>query len=115
MKNDIQSNNCTMRILITFTLALFCLTSSFAQLSPLSSTQFIPAPDGYWLGAEEYATHTGGALDGQTTWRIYIHCVNESDYLSSVSGDGRPLDLTEDAAALSELPTFLVTIPLSDL
>ena len=48
---------------------------------------FQPAPEGYWLGAEEYATHTGGALDGQTTWRIYIHCVNETDYLSSVSGD----------------------------
>jgi len=76
-----------MRILITFTLALFCLTGAFAQLTPLSSMLFQPAPEGYWLGAEEYATHTGGDLDGQTTWRIYIHCVNETDYLSSVSGD----------------------------
>ncbi|HHZ97479.1 MAG TPA: hypothetical protein EYN67_18500, partial [Flavobacteriales bacterium] len=47
----------------------------------------MPAPEGYWLGAEEVTTHIGGSLDGQTTWRLYINCLNETDYLSSVSGD----------------------------
>ncbi|PCJ80389.1 MAG: hypothetical protein COA49_09140, partial [Bacteroidetes bacterium] len=76
-----------MRFNFSFILALFCLSSTFAQNSPLAPGIFLPAPDGYWLEAQEVTTHTGGALDGLTTWRLYLNCMNETDYLSSVSGD----------------------------
>ncbi|MAB74671.1 MAG: hypothetical protein CMC99_06950, partial [Flavobacteriales bacterium] len=48
---------------------------------------------------EEVVSHTGGVLDGQTTYRLYLNCLNETDYLSSCSGDGgNPLIInsTED-------------------
>ena len=43
-------------------------------------------PDEYWLGLEEYAVHTSGALQGQTTYRLYLNMLNPTDYLSACSG-----------------------------
>ena len=73
------------KIISLFSLAICLILSAIAQF--LSRGVFQPAPDGYWLGIEEVATHTGGTLDGLTTHRIYLHCLNDTDYLSSVSGD----------------------------
>ena len=52
-------------------------------------------PTGYWLELEPVTTHSGGVLDGQTTYRLYMNMLNETDYLSSCSGDSsNPLILT---------------------
>ena len=45
------------------------------------------APTGYWLQVESVMEHTGGPLDGHTTYRIYLNMLEETDYLSSCSGD----------------------------
>ena len=45
------------------------------------------APVGYWLEMETVIAHSGGTLDGQTTYRLYLNMINETDYLSSCSGD----------------------------
>ena len=73
------------KLLSLFSLSFFVLFSASAQY--LSPGVFQPAPDGYWLGIEEVTTHSGGVLDGLTTHRIYLNCLYETDYLSSVSGD----------------------------
>ena len=78
-------------------LAVLCMTGLQAQF--LSPGVFAPAPEGYCISMEEVATHSGGVLDGQTTYRLYLNCLNETDYLSSCSGDaGNPLVIssTED-------------------
>jgi len=43
-------------------------------------------PDEYWIGLEEYAVHTTGDLQGMTTWRMYLHMLDEDDYLSACTG-----------------------------
>lgn len=43
-------------------------------------------PDEYWIGLEEYAVHTTGDLEGMTTWRMYLHMLDEDDYLSACTG-----------------------------
>ncbi|MFB1018768.1 MAG: hypothetical protein QMC37_00805 [Flavobacteriales bacterium] len=58
-----------------------------AQAQFLSPGVFQPAPEGYWVGVEEVTTHSDGDLNGLTTSRIYLHCLNTEDYLSSISGD----------------------------
>ena len=45
------------------------------------------APVGYWLEMETVIAHSGGTLDGQTTYRLYMNMINETDFLSSCSGD----------------------------
>ena len=78
-------------------LAALCMTGLQAQF--LSPGVFAPAPEGYCISMEEVVSHTGGVLDGQTTYRLYLNCLNETDYLSSCSGDGgNPLIInsTED-------------------
>ena len=68
----------------------FCCSFGFgwAQLNPLSSTGYsTEAPVGYWLELETVVAHSGGALDGQTTYRLYMNMQNETDYMSSCSGD----------------------------
>ena len=72
-----------------FSILLF---SSFGavlgQNNPLSSTGYsTEAPVGYWLELETSVAHDGGALDGQTTYRVYLNTLNETDYLSACSGD----------------------------
>ena len=78
-------------------LAVLCMTGLQAQF--LSPGVFAPAPEGYCISVEEVVTHEGGELDGQTTYRLYLNCLNETDYLSSCSGDANnPLVInsTED-------------------
>ena len=78
-------------------LAALCMTGLQAQF--LSPGVFAPAPEGYCISMEEVVSHTGGVLDGQTTYRLYLNCLNETDYLSSCSGDAaNPLIInsTED-------------------
>ena len=77
-------------------LAVLCMTGLQAQF--LSPGVFTPAPEGYCISMEEVLTHSGG-VDGQTTYRLYLNCLNETDYLSSCSGDAaNPLVIssTED-------------------
>ena len=66
-------------------LAALCMTGLQAQF--LSPGVFAPAPEGYCISIETVTSHEGGDLDGQTTYRLYLNCLNETDYLSSCSGD----------------------------
>ena len=66
-------------------LAVLCMTGLQAQY--LSPGVFAPAPEGYCVSIEEIISHDGGDLDGMTTYRVFLECLNETDYLSSVSGD----------------------------
>ena len=60
----------------------------WAQTPPLASSSFsTEAPTGYWLEIETVTAHTGGALDGMTTYRVYLNTINATDYLSSCSGE----------------------------
>ena len=61
-----------------------------AQLNPMSSVGYATeAPPGYCLSVEEYFVHSedAGELAGLTTYRVYLNCVNETDFLSACSGD----------------------------
>ena len=59
-----------------------------AQVNPLSSTGYSEEPElGHWLEARAVAIHDEGTLAGQTTYRIYMHFLNDDDYLLSCSGD----------------------------
>ena len=40
----------------------------------------------YWLSVETVTTHSGGELDGMTTYRLYMNLKNENDYLASCAG-----------------------------
>ncbi|MEC7477086.1 MAG: hypothetical protein VYD65_03585, partial [Bacteroidota bacterium] len=78
-------------------MALCCsIGVGWTQLGPLSSTNYsTEAPLGYWLELETVVPHSGGVLDGQTTYRLYMNMLNETDYMSSCSGDAdNPLILT---------------------
>ena len=35
---------------------------------------------GYWLELETVTSHSGGILEGQTTYRLYLSTVNATDY-----------------------------------
>ena len=78
-----------MKNIVSLMMALCCSFGiGWAQLNPLSSTGYsTEAPVGYWLELEAGVTHTGGVLDGQTTYRLYMNMLNETDYMSSCSGD----------------------------
>ena len=78
-----------------------CLGLATAQLSPLSSTGYATeAPVGYWLSSEVVTTHAGGALDGMTTYHIYMNMLNANDFLSSCSGDANnPLEITSSTGS----------------
>jgi hypothetical protein len=70
-------------IALSITFLLSSLTSIYAQ-----------GPDEYWIGLEEYAVHTNGDLEGMTTWRMYLHMLDEDDYLSACTGsDSHPFIL----------------------
>ena len=63
------------------------------SLSSLTS-MYGQGPDEYWIGLEEYAVHTNGDLEGMTTWRMYLHMLDEDDYLSACTGsDANPFIL----------------------
>ena len=78
-----------MKNIVSLMMALCCSFGiGWAQLNPLSSTGYsTEAPVGYWLELETVVSHSGGALDGQTTYRLYMNMQNETDYMSSCSGD----------------------------
>ena len=70
-------------IALSITFLLSSLTSMYGQ-----------GPDEYWIGLEEYAVHTNGDLEGMTTWRMYLHMLDEDDYLSACTGsDSHPFVL----------------------
>jgi hypothetical protein len=70
-------------IALSITFLLSSLTSMYGQ-----------GPDEYWIGLEEYAVHTTGDLEGMTTWRMYLHMLDEDDYLSACTGsDAHPFIL----------------------
>jgi len=92
----------TMKNIVSLMMALCCSFGlGWAQLNPLSSTGYsTEAPVGYWLGLETVTTHTGGDLDGMTTYRIYMNMQNENDYMSSCSGDSEnPLIFTSSTGS----------------
>ena len=43
--------------------------------------------EGYEVSVETVTVHAGGGLDGQTTYRVYLNCLNETDFVSACSGD----------------------------
>jgi len=58
------------------------------------ATMYGQGPDEYWIGLEEYVVHTDGDLEGMTTWRMYLHMLDEDDYLSACTGsDAHPFIL----------------------
>lgn len=70
-----------------------------AYAQPDLSRSLPPLPVGYWLQLEEVTTHVGGDLDGMTTYRLYVNCLNPLDFVSSCSGDeNNPLALTSTAS-----------------
>ena len=58
------------------------LATSLSSMTSISAQ----GPDEYWIGLEEYAVHTTGDLEGMTTWRMYLHMLDEDDYLSACTG-----------------------------
>jgi len=71
--------------------------SAYAQ--PDLSRNLPQLPEGYWLELEEVTTHSGGELDGMTTYRLYVNCLNAADYVSSCSGDNsNPLILASTSS-----------------
>ncbi len=70
-------------LVLLLAISLSSLTSIYGQ-----------GPDEYWIGLEEYAVHTDGDLEGMTTWRMYLHMLDEDDYLSACTGsDSHPFIL----------------------
>lgn len=70
-----------------------------AYAQPDLSRSLPPLPDGYWLQLEEVVTHEEGDLEGMTTYRLYVNCLNPSDFVSSCSGDeSNPLAITSTAS-----------------
>ena len=80
-----------MKNLVTLMMVFCCsIGLGLAQLNPMSSVGYATeAPPGYCLSVEEYFVHSedAGELAGLTTYRVYLNCVNETDYLSACSGD----------------------------
>ena len=78
-----------------------------AYAQPDLSRSLPPLPEGYWLQLEEVTTHVGGELDGMTTYRLYVNCLNALDFVSSCSGDeNNPLALTSTASPAWYNSTF---------
>ena len=70
-------------LVLLLAISLSSLTSVYAQ-----------GPDEDWIGLEEYVVHTDGDLEGMTTWRMYLHLLDEDDYLSACTGsDSHPFIL----------------------
>ncbi|MAV51629.1 MAG: hypothetical protein CL829_02605, partial [Crocinitomicaceae bacterium] len=72
----------------TFFTALLTLSVAVLQAQFLAPGTFGPAPEGYCVSVEEVVVHEqGSALEGQTTYRVYLNCLNETDYLGGCAGD----------------------------
>ena len=68
-----------MKNFLGIALSITFLFTSFAAI-------YGQGPDEYWIGLEEYEVHTNGDLEGMTTWRMYLHMLDEDDYLSACTG-----------------------------
>ena len=96
-----------MKNIVTLVMALCCsIGLGWAQHSQLdllsspSASYSTEAPTGFWLELETVTAHIGGALDGQTTYRLYLNTLNESDYLSACSGDeNSPMEITSSTGS----------------
>ena len=90
----------TMKNIVSLMMALCCsIGVGWAQLGPLSSTNYsTEAPLGYWLELETVTAHSGLTLDGQTTYRLYLNMLNETDFLSSCSGDSSNVMIIESTS-----------------
>ena len=83
-----------MRLTSLFMAVCLCWASAFSQVQQIAVTS-APAPEGYGLESVVINENIGqlvgllGVTDltGYSTTRLYITTVNESDFLSSVSGD----------------------------
>ena len=98
-----------MRKLLCLLIAAFSLFEiSLAQIPVVTPSPTVP--EGYWIEVEQYAVHEGlvGSQDlsGFITYRIYLNMVNESDFLSTISGEAdNPfiLNSTAEMAWLNDL------------
>jgi len=81
-----QSDLFFMKTFFTWVWACVCPSLALATL-PSPANWSSEAPTGYWLELETVTSHSGGILEGQTTYRLYLNTVNATDYLSSCSGD----------------------------
>ena len=81
-----QSDLFFMKTFFTWVWACVCPAMALATL-PSPANWSSEAPTGYWLELETVTSHSGGILEGQTTYRLYLNTVNATDYLSSCSGD----------------------------
>ena len=62
---------------------------------------------GYSLSVEEYYVHPAdsGELAGFTTYRVYLDCVNPTDFLSACGGDGdNPLNISSTSGTWYNAP-----------
>ena len=66
---------------------LFLLILRFSSALEAAPAHATTAPTGYWLELDTVTAHTGGALDGMITYRLYLNTLNANDFLSSCSGD----------------------------
>ena len=79
-------------------IAAFLMGYLGAYAQPDLSRSLPPLPDGFWLQLEEVITHSGGELDGMTTYRLYVNCLDPLDFVSSCSGDAtNPLEIASTA------------------
>ena len=86
-----------MRALFAFLSVLWLFQ---AQAQFLTPGNFQSAPEGYCISVDTIAIHEGGELDGMTTYRFYLECLNPMDYLSSCSGDAtNPLILESSSGS----------------
>ena len=65
------------------------IAMGLAQFNPMASIGFATeAPPGYCISVEELVVHPESSdLAGFTTYRVYLNCVNPTDYLSACAGD----------------------------
>ena len=77
-----------MRKLLCLT-ALFCAIAVAGLAQGPANSPSPSVPPGYWLGIEVHDENPvmPAGWEGATTYRIYMNMVNETDFLSSVSGE----------------------------
>ena len=82
------------------TLSSMLVAGALVICSAFSMQASSPAPEGYFLQVQTVATHTSGELEGMTTYRVYLKCLNATDYLSSCSGDiNNPMEITTSSGS----------------
>ena len=82
--NEINPIVIAMRLITTLLTLLLAVAANGQFLAPGT---FAPLPEEYTISCEPVAVHEGGILDGLTTYRLYLECQNEQDFLSAIAGD----------------------------